>query len=75
MYEPIKMKLKRIIPTRKFEKGHLYGKEKNILKDSLDLLNTCKNTGNTHVSISWHPRTCSKDYNWHYGYEKLVKIW
>jgi len=52
-----------------------FGKEKNILKDSLDLLNTCKNTGNTHVSISWHPRTCSKDYNWHYGYEKLVKIW
>ena len=27
---------------------------------------------NAHISISWHPRTCSADYKWHPAYEKLL---
>ena len=52
-----------------------YGKEGAIINESLKLLETCKSLGNSHVSISWHPRTCSKDYNWQGAYEKLVSAW
>lgn len=27
----------------------------------------------SHISISWHQRVCSKDYNWHLTYEKLLE--
>ena len=42
-----------------FEKGSL-------------LIESLVNFKSSHVSISWHPRTCSSDYNWHFSYEKYL---
>jgi len=25
-----------------------------------------------YISLSWHPRTCSPDYNWHHEYERIL---
>ena len=36
------------------------------------LLNICNEVKNAHVSISWHQRVCSKDYNWHHLYKKIL---
>lgn len=29
---------------------------------------------NVYVSISWHQRVCSNDYNWQKSYEELITI-
>lgn len=43
------------------------------IEEGKKLLQTVRNYKNAHVSISWHPRTCSSDYNWHIAYEELLK--
>ena len=48
------------------------GKEIEILKNSIALLNLCKDIKNTEFSISWHPRTSSSDYHWSSGYESIL---
>lgn len=37
------------------------------------ILEECKSAyKNIHLTISWHPRTASNDYNWHIEYERLL---
>lgn len=48
------------------------GSESLILKKCIKLINLCKDIKNTEFSISWHPRTCSNDYNWGKGYEAIL---
>jgi len=43
------------------------GNELNVLKKCFQLIDLCKDLKNTEFSISWHPRTLSKDYNWSKG--------
>lgn len=52
-----------------------YGSSKSaqIISEAARLLDKCKEIKNTEISISWHPRTSSKDYNWSNGYEYLLK--
>lgn len=52
-----------------------YGAEDALIIKSIRLLDEVKDLKNTHIAISWHPRTCSKDYKWGAGYEKIVKSW
>lgn len=49
------------------------GDEEMILQKSFDLLDKLAKVNNAHVSISWHPRTCSPDYNWHNAYERILE--
>lgn len=42
-------------------------------EEGAQLIRSLKNYKNAYVSISWHPRTCSSDYNWHLAYEKYLK--
>lgn len=41
-----------------------------MVEKLLGELQCCKTS---HVSISWHQRSCNSDYNWHILYESLVK--
>jgi peptidoglycan/xylan/chitin deacetylase (PgdA/CDA1 family) len=43
------------------------------IKKAQTLLLKAQSFKNSYVSISWHPRTCSSDYNWHIAYETLLK--
>lgn len=38
------------------------------------LLKQLTNYKNVHISISWHQRVCSKDYNWHHLYENILNV-
>jgi hypothetical protein len=44
----------------------IFNEAKNIMQKSKDLSKT------THVSISWHQRVCSNDYNWNKFYEEII---
>lgn len=52
-----------------------FGNEEAMILKSKRLLEEVKDLKNTHISISWHPRTCSNDYKWNGAYETLVKSW
>jgi hypothetical protein len=41
-------------------------------KQSFKILYLLHNIKNAHVAISWHQRTCAKDYQWHNVYEKII---
>lgn len=49
------------------------GKTDEREKEGLALLQQVHKLKNAHISISWHPRTCSTDYNWHFVYERYLK--
>ena len=49
-----------------------YGEEDDKINKSIDIINICKKLKNTEFSISWHPRTLSKDYNWLKGYKAIL---
>jgi hypothetical protein len=40
---------------------------------ALDIFEKALDKENAYFSVSWHPRTCSSDYNWHFVYESLLK--
>jgi hypothetical protein len=40
---------------------------------ALSLINSLQNLKNTHVSVSWHQRVASKDYEWHRFYENMLE--
>ena len=50
------------------------GKELEKIESGIEMIDTCSKLKNTEFSISWHSRTCSKDYNWSFGYLELIKI-
>jgi hypothetical protein len=50
------------------------GDIQNQIAKGAQLLSGLKSVKNAHVSISWHPRTCSSDYNWHPAYEQYLRI-
>lgn len=58
--------------------SHLFdyavNKHQIVFENGVKLLESLKEYQNAYVSISWHPRTCSSDYNWHYAYEKYLQI-
>lgn len=45
------------------------------LDDALRLIKICLTQQNAKISVSWHPRTSSKDYKWHFAYEKILKLY
>ena len=49
------------------------GKELEKIESGIEMIDTCSKLKNTEFSISWHSRTCSKDYNWSFGYLELIK--
>ena len=49
------------------------GGEENAINEGLKILEMAKNYKNAFFSISWHPRTCSSDYNWHKSYELYLQ--
>lgn len=49
------------------------GKTNQREKEGLELLQQVEKLKNAHISISWHPRTCSTDYHWHFVYERYLK--
>lgn len=53
--------------------SHIYDYGSISEAEAIALLNSLKKYKNAEVSICWHARTCSSDYNWHYGYEKILK--
>lgn len=40
---------------------------------ALGMIEEISKLKSAHVAISWHPRVCSSDYNWHPVYEQLIK--
>ncbi len=44
----------------------IFIKAKNIIRISKEISKT------TFISISWHQRVCSSDYNWHIFYEEII---
>ena len=57
--------------------SHIYdygaGQSEALISKGIGILEDLANRRNAHVAISWHPRTCSSDYNWQPAYEALVK--
>ena len=50
-----------------------YVDDDGIFKRSKDLIELSKNISKCcNISISWHQRVCSSDYNWHKFYEELL---
>lgn len=44
----------------------IFQKAKEMIKISKEVSKT------THISVSWHQRVCSSDYNWHLFYEEVL---
>jgi hypothetical protein len=50
-----------------------YANDERIYEKARNILTLSKTISkNTYVSISWHQRVCSADYNWHLFYEDLL---
>jgi len=50
-----------------------YSKDKKIFEKTKNMIKLSKNISKTtHISISWHQRVCSSDYNWYEFYEELL---
>ena len=45
-----------------------------MTKTAKSMLENLAKFKNVYVSISWHQRVCSNDYNWQKSYEKLITI-
>lgn len=58
--------------------SHLFdyavNKQQLIFENGVKMIRSLKDYNNVTVSISWHPRTCSSDYNWHHAYEKYLEV-
>ena len=58
--------------------SHLFdyavNKQQINFEKGVNMISSLKDYNNACVSISWHPRTCSSDYNWHYAYEKYLEV-
>jgi hypothetical protein len=52
--------------------SHIYDYRSASESEALKLLDDLRKYKNAHISICWHARTCSSDYNWHPGYEKIL---
>ncbi len=53
--------------------SHIYDYGSVSESEAVTLLDCLKKYKNAEVSICWHARTYSSDYNWHPGYEKILK--
>jgi len=62
-----------IMDSNIFDYG--FENQDKLIQQSLKMLLRCRRVSNAHFSISWHPRTCNEEYNWHTAYEKLLKSW
>ena len=62
-----------IMDSHIFDYG--FNNQESIIQQCHEILKTCKQIPNSHISISWHPRTYNKEYGWHKVYEKLVEFW
>ncbi len=49
------------------------GAEERRFEQGRELLSWMRQLKTFFVSISWHPRTCSTDYNWHWSYKKYLE--
>ncbi|QNM91539.1 DUF7033 domain-containing protein [Aliarcobacter cryaerophilus] len=50
-----------------------YADDEEIFQKAKDMIKTSKEVSKTlHISISWHQRVCSSDYNWHKFYEEIL---
>ncbi len=49
-----------------------YSQSYNDVEEAINMLKKLKDHKNVYVSISWHQRTCSSDYNWHLVYERII---
>ena len=58
--------------------SHLYDyaniEPEGMIKSAINLLENLEQYKNVNVSISWHQRVCSTDYNWHKSYEQLITV-
>lgn len=46
---------------------------KKYRQKAKDMIKISKEVSKTlHISISWHQRVCSSDYNWHLFYEEIL---
>ncbi len=59
-----------IMDSNLFDYGLLSENEQMAKVDAL--FTRIKGLKKAHVSISWHPRTCSEDYNWHHVYKRII---
>ncbi len=57
--------------------SHIYdygkGNEESILTLAIEKIKELNQFKSSEVSISWHPRTSSSDYNWQVSYERILK--
>lgn len=49
------------------------GKEDELEMKSLSILESLASFNNSHVSVSWHDRVFTSDYNWYEFYEKIQR--
>ncbi|MEM7161487.1 MAG: hypothetical protein AAF487_03510 [Bacteroidota bacterium] len=62
-----------IMDSNIFDYG--YGNEDVIIQQSKAMIIELAKQSNAHFSISWHPRTCHKEYAWQFAYEELLETW
>jgi hypothetical protein len=48
------------------------GRKNLLIAEAMQLLEDVKSLGNTCITISWHQRSCSRDYRWHKTYEQIL---
>lgn len=49
-----------------------YSNPEEAKKKAFAMLKNLEDFKNVYVSISWHQRTCSSDYKWHYLYKQII---
>lgn len=49
------------------------GNMQKVMNEGNKLIKDLQKLKNVHVALSWHPRTCSSDYNWHQVYEVYLQ--
>lgn len=48
------------------------GNSNSLISVAKDIIRRVCELKNGHIAISWHPRTCSSDYNWQPAYKQLI---
>ena len=52
-----------------------YSDSIDIFQKAKELIHLSKSISKTtYISISWHQRVSSKDYNWHKFYEEIIDV-
>jgi len=62
-----------IMDSNIFDYGH--GKEAEIIQQCKAMILRLAEMTSVHFSISWHPRTCHKEYTWQHAYKELIQTW